>query len=72
MAKRGEINIALGLASRAFDLKPWVAAIDGLIYRLAWIDGAAVAPHLFVPRLAREVVGLPDQRLALAPLYLAF
>jgi hypothetical protein len=30
MAQRREVYVAPGLASRAFDLKPWVAAVDGL------------------------------------------
>jgi hypothetical protein len=49
------------LASRAFDLKPWVAAVDGLINCRARIDGAAIAPHLFIPALAGEVVRFADQ-----------
>src|ERR1019366_9318747 len=51
-----EINVARALASRAFDLQPWEAAVDCLINCRRWIDGAAVAPHAFVPRLAGEVV----------------
>jgi hypothetical protein len=47
----------------------WEAAVDGLIYRRRWIDGTAVAPHTFARRLAGEVVGFPDQRLAGASLF---
>jgi len=33
------------------------------------LDGAAIAPHAFVPALAGEVVGFPDQRFAWATLF---
>ena len=67
-AERGEIDIALGLASAALDLQPWEPAIDRLIYRRPRIDRAAVCPKSFIPALTEKVVGFPDQRLALAPL----
>lgn len=69
MPERGEIDITLGLASAALDLQPWEAPVDGLINRGARVDGAAIRPHTLVPRLARQVVGFTDQRLALAPLF---
>ena len=33
VAEDAEINVAWGLAPRAFDFQPWEAAVDGLIYR---------------------------------------
>ncbi len=69
MSARGaEINVTRCLTAQAFDLQPCKAAVDGLIYRRRWIDGA-VAPHLFIPALIGEVVGFTDQRLAPAPLF---
>src|ERR1700678_2112789 len=64
-----EIDIARCLAARALDFQPGEAAVDGLIDCRARIDGTAVAPHTFVPRLAGEVVGFPDQPVALATLF---
>jgi hypothetical protein len=69
MRQRAEIDIARRQASAALDLQPWEAAVDGLIDGRARIDWSAVAPHLFIPALTGEVVGFPDQRLALAPLF---
>ena len=69
MRQRAKINVARCLAARALDLQPWEAAIDCLIYRRRWIDGAAIGPHALIPALTGEVVGFPDQRLALAPLF---
>jgi hypothetical protein len=54
--ERGQIDIALRLASATFDLKPWVGTVDGLIDGRAGIDRAAIAPHAFIPGLASEVV----------------
>jgi hypothetical protein len=68
--ERRKVNVTLGLAARAFDFQPRIAAIDGLIDSGARIDGAAVAPHLLIPALTREVVGFPDQCLALTPFFL--
>src|SRR5450759_2200428 len=48
--------------------QPWVTAVDRLIYRGARINGAAVAPHAFVPALTGEVIGFADQCLADAAL----
>ena len=44
-------------------------AVDGLIDCRRGIDRAAIAPHFFIPALTGEVVGFPDQCLALAPLF---
>jgi hypothetical protein len=68
--ERGKINIARRLASRAFDLKPWVTAIDRLIDSRAGIDGAAIGPHLFIPALTSQVIGFADQCLAQAPFFI--
>jgi hypothetical protein len=32
--------------------------------RRRWLRWSAIAPHLFVPALAREVIGLPNKRLS--------
>jgi len=69
MRQSAEIDIARRLAARALNLQPREAAVDGLIDCRRWIDGAAVAPHAFVPALTGEVVSFADQRLALAPLF---
>jgi hypothetical protein len=69
VAQHAQIDVARGLAPRAFDFQPWEAAVDGLIYRRARIDGATVAPHPFIPALTGEVVRFPDQCFALAPLF---
>jgi hypothetical protein len=49
--------------------RPSLSAVDGLINGRARIDRSAVAPHAFIPALTGEVVGFPDQRLALALLF---
>ena len=67
VAQRAEIDIARRLAARALDLQPWEAAVDGLIDGRRRIDGAAIRAYPFIPALTGEVVGLPDQRLALTP-----
>lgn len=67
--QRGEIDIARRQASAALDLQPCETAVGGLIDCRARVDWSAVASHLLIPRLASEAVGLPDQRLALAPLF---
>jgi hypothetical protein len=67
MRQRAKINIARRLAARTRDLQPREAVVDRLIYCRRWIDGAAVAPHAFVPALTGEVVRFPDQRLWLFP-----
>ena len=28
MAQRGDVDVALGLAARAFDLKPWIGVVE--------------------------------------------
>jgi len=65
--QRGEIDIARRQTPAALDLQPRISAVDGLINGRARIDGAAVAPHLFIPALTGKVVGFPDQRFAVEP-----
>jgi len=50
-------------------IQPWEAAVDGLVDCRRWVDWATIGPHAFIPALTGEVVGFPDQRLALAPLF---
>lgn len=67
--ERREIDITTRLAPTAFDLQPREAAIDRLIDGRRRINWPAVAPHLFIPALTGQIVGLADQRLANAPLF---
>jgi hypothetical protein len=63
----GAFVVARRLAPGALDLQPWKAAIDGLVDGGRRIDRLAVAPHSFVPALAKQLVGLLDHRFALSP-----
>src|SRR5690348_581390 len=65
MPQRSQIHVPLGLAARALDFQPRVAAIHGLIDRRRRIDRAAISPYFFVPAFAEQLVGLADQRCSL-------
>lgn len=64
MGQRGQVDVSLGLAARAFDFQPGIATIDRLVDGWRWIDGTAVGLHSFVPAFADESVGLTNQRVA--------
>jgi hypothetical protein len=60
-----QIDITLRLASRAFEFKPTVPAVDCTLDGRAGIDWTAVRPHALVPALTGQVVRFADQSLAL-------
>jgi hypothetical protein len=68
--QRAEINLPLCLASGAHDFEPGETAIDRLLNGRRGVDRPAVAPHLLVPALAGEVIGLADQGFSDTPLLL--
>ena len=55
------------LATRALNLQPGKAAVDGLVDRRRGVDRLAVGPHPFVPTLAEQPVRLLDECFALCP-----
>jgi hypothetical protein len=67
MLHRREVDVARRLATRAADLQPGKAAVDGLVDRRRRVDRLAVAPHSLIPTPAQQLVGLLDHRFTLGP-----
>lgn len=61
----GKVDGARRAASGALNLEQGVAAVKGLRDVRAGINRTAFAPHPFIPALAKQVIGLTDQTLAL-------
>ena len=70
MAKGGKVDLARCSAAGALDLEPRKAAVDGLVDGGGRVYRLTVRPHPLVPAFAGQLVGLPDQRLALGPEFL--